>query len=52
MQSIITAFTTGLSSLQSDVLDVIAAIIPIALVIAGAVFAVRKGLSWFKSLAR
>lgn len=52
MQTILTAFTTGLTTLQSDVLSVIAAIIPIALVIAGAVFAVRKGLSWFKSLAR
>lgn len=52
MEDIVTAFTTGLTTLQGDVLDVIGAIIPIALVIAGAVFAVRKGLSWFKSLAR
>lgn len=52
MEEIVTAFTTGLTTLQGEVLDVIAAIIPIALVIAGAVFAVRKGLSWFKSLAR
>ena len=52
MQDIINAFTLGLTALQSDVLAVIGAIIPIALVIAGAVFAVRKGLSWFKSLAR
>jgi hypothetical protein len=52
MDVIIGAFTTGLTSLQGDVLDMIATIIPIALVIAGAVFAVRKGLSWFKSLAR
>jgi hypothetical protein len=52
MQDVITAFTTGLTALKGDVLEVIAAIIPIALVIAGAVFAVRKGLSWFKSLAR
>ena len=52
MEDIVTAFTTGLTTLKGDVLDVIAAIIPIALVIAGAVFAVRKGLSWFKSLAR
>ena len=52
MQDIINAFTLGLTALQGDVLAVIGAIIPIALVIAGAVFAVRKGLSWFKSLAR
>ena len=52
MDVIIGAFTTGLTALQGDILDVIGAIIPIALVIAGAVFAVRKGISWFKSLAR
>lgn len=52
METITTAFTTGLTSLQGDVLGVIAAIIPIALAIAGAVFAVRKGMSWFKSLAK
>lgn len=52
MQDITNAFITGLTTVQGDILDVIGAIIPIALVIAGAVFAVRKGLSWFKSLAR
>ena len=50
--TITTAFTTGFTSLASDALSMIAAIVPIALGVAGAVFLVRKGMSWFKSLAK
>jgi len=52
METITTAFTTGLTSLSTSVMGVIAAIVPIALTIAGAIFAVKKGMSWFKSLAK
>jgi hypothetical protein len=52
METIVTAFTTGLTTIQGDAMDVIAAIIPIAMVIAGAIFVVKKGTGWFKSLAK
>lgn len=50
--TITTAFTTGFTSLASDALTMIAAIVPIALGVAGTIFLVRKAMSWFKSLAK
>lgn len=52
METITTAFTTGLTGLSTSVMGVMASIVPIALGIAGAIFAVKKGMSWFKSLAK
>ena len=52
METITTAFTTGLTTISGDVMGVIAVIVPIAMGIAGAVFVVRKGMSWFKNLAK
>ena len=52
MEAITTAFQTGLGTISTDALSVIATIVPIALGIAGAIFVVRKGMSWFKSLAK
>lgn len=50
--TITTAFTTGFTSLASDALTMIAAIVPIALGVAGTIFLVRKAMGWFKSLAK
>lgn len=47
-----TALSTGFTSMQSDAMSVIAIIVPIALGIAGTIFVLRKGLGWFKSLAK
>ena len=52
MEAITTAFSTGLASISGDAMGVIGTIIPVALGIAGAIFVVRKGMSWFKSLAK
>lgn len=52
MEAVTTAFTTGLTSLQGDLLGILAAIVPVAIVVAGAILAVRKGFSWFKSIAK
>lgn len=50
--TITTAFTTGFSSLASDALTMIAAIVPIALGVAGTIFLVKKAMGWFKSLTK
>ena len=47
-----TAFQTGFQTMASDALTMLATIVPIALGVAGAVFLVRKAMSWFKSLAK
>lgn len=47
-----TAFQTGFQQMASDALGMLAVIVPIALGVAGAVFLVRKAMSWFKSLAK
>jgi hypothetical protein len=52
MEAITTALSTGLQAISTDALDVIATIVPIAVGIAGAIFVVRKAMSWFKSLAK
>ncbi len=52
MEAITTAFTAGLTTIKTDTSSVIAAIIPISMAIAGSIFVVRKGMSWFKSLAK
>ena len=50
--TVITAFGTGFQSIASDAMKMIALIVPIALGIAGVIFLARKGMSWFKSLAK
>ena len=52
MEAIVTAFTTGLTTIKGDVSSIIAVIIPVAMGIAGSIFVVRKGMGWFKSLAK
>lgn len=46
-----TSFSTALGSIQSDVLGYIAVAVPVALVIVGAIFGIKKAISFFKSLA-
>lgn len=50
--TITTSFTTGFQSLATDALTMIAAIVPIALGVAGTIFLVKKAMGWFKSLAK
>lgn len=48
---LVTAFTTGFSSVSDDVMTVIGAMLPIGMGIAGTVFVVKKAVKWFKTLA-
>lgn len=51
--SVITsAFQTGFQQLASDILVMIAIIVPIALGVAGTIFLARKAMGWFKSIAK
>lgn len=50
--TVVTAFTTGLTTLAGDALSMIAAIVPIAIGIAGTVFLVKKAMSWFRVVAK
>lgn len=50
--AVMSAFSTGMSSVASDALSMIATIVPIALGVAGTVFLVRKAMSWFKAIAK
>lgn len=50
--TVVSAFTTGFTSLASDAMSMIAAIVPIALGVAATVFLVRKAMSWFKAIAK
>lgn len=51
-ESLVTAFTTALTGIGTDVTSILAVIIPAALTIAGTIFVVKKGMGWFKSLAK
>lgn len=50
--TVITAFQTAFQSMASDAKSMIAAIVPIALGVAGVIFLARKAMGWFKSLAK
>lgn len=50
-ETLITAFTTGFSSVATDVTALIGAMVPIALGIFGTVWVVKKARRWFSSLA-
>lgn len=49
--SLTTAFSTALTQIQTDVLGYIAVAVPVALVIVGAIFGIKKAVSFFKALA-
>jgi ActR/RegA family two-component response regulator len=52
MTTVTTALSTGFTDIATQALNVIAIIVPIALGIVAAIFVIKKGLGWFKSLAR
>lgn len=51
ISAITTAFTTGLSQIQTDAMSLISAALPIALGIAGVFMVVRLGIRFFRSVA-
>lgn len=51
MEGITTAFTTALTTIQTDAMGLIAAAAPIALGIAGVFISVKLGVRFFKSVA-
>jgi hypothetical protein len=46
-----TAFSTALGTIQTDVLGYVAVAVPVGLAIVGAIFGIKKAISFFKSLA-
>ena len=44
------AIQTGVTALQTQVFEIIAVVAPIAIAILGAIIAIRKGMSVFRSL--
>lgn len=52
MEGISTAVTTALTSVQSEALDVLSAVAPIAITIMGAFLVWRYGMRFFKSISK
>ena len=50
--AITSAFTSGFNSMVTNSIAMISAMVPIALTLAGVVFLVKKGMSWFKGVAK
>ncbi len=50
--TVTSAFTTGFTQIVTDSKAMIAAIVPIAVGLAGTIFLVRKAMGWFKSMAK
>lgn len=50
MADVITAITTGFTSVSTNAMTVIADIIPIAMGLFAAVWIVRKAVKWFKGM--
>ncbi len=50
--AITSAFSTGFQSMVTNSISMISAMVPIALTLAGVVFLVKKGMSWFKGVAK
>lgn len=44
------AFSSALSTIQSDIMGYIALVIPVGLAVFGAIIAIKKGISFVKSL--
>lgn len=51
-ESLISAFQTGFTAVQSDVTSILGVIAPIAIGIAGVIFVARKAMGWFKGMAK
>lgn len=52
MEAIITAITTAVGTIQTDVMSIAAVVVPVALVIWGTFLAVRFGKKFFSSVAK
>lgn len=50
--SLVSAFSTGLTSLSGSVTDMITTIAPIAIGIAATVFVARRAMGWFKGMSK
>ena len=50
--AIVTAFTNGFNSMVVNSINMITAMVPIALTLAGTIFLVRKAMTWFKATAK
>ena len=50
--AITTAFTSGFNSMVTNSINMISAMVPIALTLAGVVFLVGKAMKWFKTLTK
>ena len=50
--SIATAFSAGFQTVVTDSIAMLSAMVPIAVGLAGALFIVKKAMSWFKSVAK
>lgn len=46
------AFTNGFNNMVTNSIAMITAMVPIALTLAGVLFVVKKGMSWFKSIGK
>lgn len=51
-EELITTFTTALTSIQSDVMLMVKAALPVGLVIMGVFLAAGLGIAFFKSIAK
>ena len=52
VSAITSAFTDGFQSMVTNSISMISAMVPIALTLAGIVFLIKKGMSWFKGVAK
>lgn len=50
--AVTTAFTTGFQTIVNNGISMVSAMVPVALGLAGVIFLVKKGMSWFKSVAK
>lgn len=50
--TITTAFTTGITGIQGDIVSMIAVAVPIVLAIVGLVMAIKFGIKFFKGAAK
>ena len=51
MEGITTALTTAFTSIQGDILGILAAVVPVAIVLFGGLYAVRWGKKAFQAAA-
>ena len=50
-ETVSTAFSTGITEIVNDVLAFVVVAVPAVLGLVGAIFAIKKGIAFFKNLA-